>query len=111
MQLLDALCDDSKSGVDVGAKIGMYTYRILARSADVVAFEPNPLFNRMLAAVFNGKRARIEPVALSNKRGSAVLRLPYDSTGAPQFGRSTIDESNKLEHELVARFESVEVET
>jgi FkbM family methyltransferase len=111
MQLLGALCDPNKTGIDVGAKVGMYTYRILARSADVIAFEPNPLFNRMLEAVFTGKPARIEPVALSSARGKAVLRLPYDAAGGPQFGRATIDESNKLEHELVARVEQVEVET
>jgi FkbM family methyltransferase len=111
MQLLDALCDPNKTGIDVGAKVGMYTYRILARSADVIAFEPNPLFNQMLKAVFSGKRARVEPVALSNTRGAAILRLPYDSAGSPQFGRATIDANNKLEHEMVARVEQVEVET
>lgn len=111
MQLLEALCDRTKTGIDVGAKVGMYTYRIRARSSDVVAFEPNPLFNRMLAAVFAGKRGRVEPYAVSSTRGTATLRLPYDSAGSPQFGRGTIDGSNKLEHELVARVEEVEVET
>ncbi len=111
MQLLDALCDPSKTGIDCGAKVGMYTYRIRARSSDVVAFEPNPLFNRMLQAVFDGKRARIEPYAVSNTRSVVTLRLPFNSAGSPEFGRATIEAANKLQHEVVARVEEVEVET
>ncbi len=111
MELLGALCDRTRTGIDVGAKVGMYTYRIRAHSSDVIAFEPIPLFNRMLKAVFEGKRGRIEPVAVSSCRGKAVLRMPYDGHGSPQFGRSTIDPGNTLQHEMVARTEELEVET
>ena len=111
MKLLDVLCDPTRTGVDIGAKIGMYTYRIAARCADAIAFEPNPLFNRMLTRVFAGKRARIEPFALSNVQGTAVMRLPYDHNGTRQFGRSTIDPANPLVHNQIARVEEIEVET
>jgi FkbM family methyltransferase len=111
MELLDVLCDPKRTGIDVGAKVGMYTYRIRERSSDVIAFEPIPLFNNMLKAVFEGKRGRIEPVAVSNKRGKAVLRMPYDHANTAQFGRSTIDAGNPLTHEVVARTEELEVET
>jgi FkbM family methyltransferase len=111
MQLLDVLCDRNKTGIDIGAKVGMYTYRIRANSAEVVAFEPIPLFHNMLKRVFEGKRGRIEPYAVSNKRGSAVLRMPYDQGGGAQFGRSTIDVGNKLEHHVVASVRELEVET
>ena len=111
MKLLDVLCDPTRTGVDIGAKIGMYTYRIAGRCADAIAFEPIPLFNRMLTRVFAGKRARIEPYALSDVHGKAVMRLPYDHNGTRQFGRSTIDPANPLTHRQVARVEEIEVET
>jgi FkbM family methyltransferase len=111
MELLDVLCDRARTGLDVGAKVGMYTYRIRAYSSDVVAFEPIPLFNNMLRAVFQGKRGRIEPVAASDKPGRAVLRMPYDHEGVRQFGRSSIEPANRLEHAQVARTEEIEVET
>ncbi len=111
MELLDVLCDRERTGIDVGAKVGMYTYRIRNHSSDVIAFEPIPLFNQMLTKVFAGKRGRIEAVAVSSARGKAVLRMPFDSTGDAQFGRSTIDTANPLTHEQVARTEEIEVET
>src|SRR3954471_9007152 len=63
MELLDLLCDRKRPGIDVGAKIGMYTYRIREHSSEVIAFEPIPMFNRILRAVFEGKRGRVEPYA------------------------------------------------
>ena len=111
MELLGVLCEPTKSGIDVGAKVGMYTYRIRKHARDVTAFEPIPLFNTMLRKVFGGRRARIEPYAVSNERTKTVLRMPYDKGGGPQFGRSTIDTGNPLRHEVVARVEELEVET
>jgi FkbM family methyltransferase len=111
MELLPVLCDPARTGIDIGAKVGMYTYRIRQSSSDVVAFEPIPLFHNMLKAVFDGKRGRIEPVAVSDRRGRATLRMPYDQKGGAQFGRSTIDVGNKLTHEQCATVEEIEVET
>jgi hypothetical protein len=65
----------AKTGIDIGA-VGMY-YRIRDASSDVVAFEPIPLFNNMLRAVFEGKRGHIEPVAVSAAPGKVTMRLPY----------------------------------
>ncbi len=111
MELLDVLCDRERTGIDVGAKVGMYTYRIRKNSSDVLAFEPIPLFHNMLKKVFDDTRSRIEPVAVSSCRGKATLRMPFDCTGDAQFGRSTIDPSNPLTHKQVARTEDLEVET
>jgi FkbM family methyltransferase len=111
MELLEVLCDPARAALDVGAKVGMYTYRIHACAAEVVAFEPIPLFHDMLRRVFAGKQVRIEPVAVSDRRGRAVLRMPFDAGGGRQFGRSTIEPENKLDHHLVARVEELEVET
>src|SRR5882724_13153931 len=111
MELLDLLCDRDRPGIDVGAKIGMYTYRIRAHSSEVIAFEPIPMFNRILRTVFEGKRGRVEPYAVSDQRGTAKLRLPYGHDGTPKFGRSTIDPSNRFDPEVIARNEEIEVET
>ena len=111
MELLDLLCDRNRPGVDVGAKVGMYTYRIRRHSSEVIAFEPIPMFNRILRTLFEGNRGRIEPYAVSNQRGTAKLRLPYGHDGKPKFGRSTIDPANHFDPEVIARTDEVEVET
>jgi FkbM family methyltransferase len=111
MALLDVLCDRKRTGIDIGAKVGMYTYRIRAQSSDVVAFEPIPLFNNMLAAVFNGKRGRIEPFAVSSTHAKVTMRLPYGHDDSREYGRSTIEPNNPLTSKVVARVEEIEVET
>jgi FkbM family methyltransferase len=111
MELLDLLCNRHRPSIDVGAKIGMYTYRIRRHSSEVIAFEPIPMFNRILRAVFEGKRGRIEPYAVSNKRGTATLRMPYGHDRKPKFGRSTIDSTNQFDAEIIARTEQLEIET
>jgi FkbM family methyltransferase len=111
MELLDLLCDRNRPGIDVGAKVGMYTYRIRAHSSEVIAFEPIPMFNRILRTVFEGKRGRVEPYAVSDQRGTAKLRLPYGHDGTRKFGRSTIDPSNRFDPEVIAHNEEIEVET
>src|SRR4051812_45032736 len=111
MELLDLLCDRSRPGIDVGAKIGMYTWRIRKHSSEVIAFEPIPMFNRILRAVFEGKRGRVEPYAVSDRRGTAKMRLPFGHDGKPKFGRSTIDSANRFDPEIIGRTDEMEVET
>lgn len=111
MELLDALCDRARTGIDVGAKVGMYTYRILARSSDVIAFEPVPLFHQLLTRTFAAPRVRIEPYALSNCQADATLRLPYRANGGPEYGRSTIDPANRLAHHKIDHYREMKIET
>ncbi len=111
MELLDLLCERHRPGIDVGAKVGMYTYRIRKHSSEVIAFEPIPIFNHILRAVFEGRRGRIEPYAVSNQRGTAIMRLPYGHDGAPKYGRSTIDRDNRFDAKVIARHDEIEVET
>lgn len=110
MELLDVLCDRGKTSVDVGAKLGMYTYRLLKHSRDVVAFEPIPLLVGMLEAVFAKKPVKVMPCALSSTPGKTQMRIPYGSNGEVKFGRSTIESNNALEHDDVARVETIDVE-
>jgi len=111
MELLDLLCERDRPSVDIGAKVGMYTYRIRAHSSEVIAFEPIPMFNHLLRAVFAGKRVRIEPYAVSDERGTATLRLPYGHDGSRKYGRSTIDPDNRFDPEIIARVDEIHVET
>lgn len=110
MELLPALCDPQKTGIDIGAKVGMYSYRIRDNSSDVVVFEPIPVYNQMLAAVFEGKRGHIEPVAVSSEAGRVKMRLPYNAKGNWEFGRATIEPKNALSNAVVARVEELDVE-
>ncbi|HZE13343.1 MAG TPA: FkbM family methyltransferase [Chthoniobacterales bacterium] len=111
MELLDLLCDRNRPGIDVGAKVGMYTYRIRRHSSEVMAFEPIPMLNRLLRAVFEGRRGRIEPYAVSNQRGTAILRLPYDREGRCKYGYSTIEPANRFDPKTIAHSDAIEVET
>lgn len=111
MALLRVLCDRAATGIDVGAKVGMYTYRIRNWSADVLAFEPIPVLNRFLRTALGGRRVRIEPYAVSNVSGTTKMRLPFNADGKPELGRSTIDAANSLCHRLVARTEEIQVQT
>jgi FkbM family methyltransferase len=110
MKLLDILCDPSRASIDVGAKIGMYTYRHLSHSPRVNAFEPIPILHTMLGRVFARQRVTIMPVALSDTPGRATMRIPYDRKGEVKFGRSTIERSNPLTHDDVARVDEIDVE-
>ena len=110
MELLDVLCDPAKTSVDVGAKLGMYTYRLLPHSRDVVAFEPIPVLNGMLAKVFARKKVKVMPCALSGSPGRTQMRIPYGSNGEVKFGRSTVEASNSLQHDDVAKVETIDVE-
>lgn len=110
MKLLDILCDRGKTAVDVGAKLGMYTFRLLPHARDVVAFEPVPVLSTMLRHNFGKRRVRVEPCALSDAPGRTTMRIPYGSDGEVKFGRSTIERSNALAHDDVARVEEIEVE-
>jgi len=107
MEYLDVICDQGKMSLDIGAKVGMYSYRLARHSSSVVAFEPIPRFHNMLKVALKGV-ARVEPVAVSNEIGEAVLRMPYED-GAPQFGRSTIEKANDLSHGNLERITELTV--
>jgi FkbM family methyltransferase len=110
MKQLDILCDRGKTSIDVGAKLGMYTYRLLRHSRDVVAFEPIPLLATMLGRVFENRPVRIENSALSDTPGRVQMRIPYGKNGEVKFGRSTIESANPLSHDDVDRVENIDVD-
>lgn len=110
MELLPALCRPDRTSLDVGAKTGMYTRRLVQHSSATVAFEPIPVLAHMLARVFRG-RARIERVALSDHEGTAVLRTPFDRRGTPRYGLSTIESENTFRSTQASKIREVSVPT
>jgi FkbM family methyltransferase len=104
VRLLSYLCDPAKVSIDVGASIGSYTVHLLNHSRRCYAFEPRPDAAAYLAwrlAADSSPRLRVEVVALSDRAGSAQLRVP-----AGEAGRSTIERANAVE-----RMGGVEVHT
>lgn len=110
MKVLDILCDPAKDSVDVGAKLGMYTYRLLRHSRAVVAFEPNPVLVGVLRAAFAARPCRVEPFALSDGAGDATLRIARGADGEVRLGRSTIEPSNRLTDDDVAESDAIDIE-
>lgn len=91
MKLLHQLCTQDKSSIDVGANVGIYTYYMQRFSKAVYAFEPNGELAQRLKIVFCDKNVVVEPVALSDRDGSARLRVPQYSDGL-----ATIEVENRL---------------
>ncbi len=110
MELLPALCHSDRLSLDVGAKTGMYTRRIIPHSGATMAFEPIRVLSHMLRCVFRNL-AQIERVALSDEEGSAVLRTPFKRSGKPRYGLSTIDSRNPLSGQNGGRVREVQVNT
>ena len=110
MQLLNLLCDQNKTSLDIGAKVGMYTYRLLKHSKKVIAFEPHPLMAHILKNSFSPLVA-IETLAISDQSGFSTLRIPFCPFGFPRYGRSTIEKENNLSFEGLKDFHEVKIET
>jgi len=109
MELLPALCQPAQLSLDVGAKTGMYTRRVIEHSGDTIAFEPIPVLAHLLRRVFRYV-AHVERVALSDRAGSAVLRTPF-RRGKPRYGLSTIEVDNELSSQDGSRVREVTVRT
>jgi FkbM family methyltransferase len=93
-RLVSSLADASRLAVDVGAHFGEYTFFMRLFSKRCVAFECNPALVRKLQDRF-GNTVDIMPFALSNREGTAELRIPQSSAGTG-LGRATIEAANVL---------------
>lgn len=96
MNLLDLLCQPDTLSIDVGAKVGMYTYRMARYSGEVWAFEPIPELANLLRTQF-GRSVHVENVALSDCAGTATLRIPFTQKHMPRYGLATIEKDNPLD--------------
>lgn len=73
-RLLPWLVPRNKLAIDVGAAEGIYSYELAGLGVPVLAFEPNLNYFRALRRSSPGIDLRNE--ALSNREGSATLRIP-----------------------------------
>ena len=80
IRLLRRLCQRDKLSLDIGANVGVFTYFMLRHSAGVVAYEPNPDLARQLERTF-GHRMTVIQAGLSDRSGSAVLKIPRFADG------------------------------
>lgn len=103
LELVPALLDADRIGVDVGANAGFWTQAMALRAGRVVAIEPIPELAGALARRVPG-HVRVLVTALSDRAGSAVLRIPADA------GRATIEAANDLRDGPPARTIEVPLE-
>ncbi|MCH9735578.1 MAG: FkbM family methyltransferase [Actinomycetia bacterium] len=74
-QELSALVPRAKLAIDAGANVGLYSYWISRSASEVVAFEPQPVLAKRLAASGIGGLT-VHNVALSDTDGVAELHVP-----------------------------------
>lgn len=111
MDLLHILCCSDKTSLDVGAKFGMYTYRLNENSKKVIAFEPISDLNIALSIIFQKDNIDIMPLALSDSSGEVVMKTPMYKSGNPCYGRSTIEEQNPLEFDEIKGWDEFSIYT
>lgn len=94
VRLVRHLCDPRRASIDIGAHAGAYTWFLRHYSGRCIAFEPNPNMAAILRRRFP-RGVEVRNVALSDRPGSAVLRIPllFDR---PDPGRATIEVNNLI---------------
>jgi len=78
---LSDLCSSDGLSIDVGANVGNYSYALRKLGRDVISFEPDRAYRKRLHALL-GRQSRIEEIALSNRSGTGVMRVPHVDGGA-----------------------------
>ncbi len=78
------------TAIDVGANLGLYSYRLAQWFGRVEAFEPNIRIVDCLRA-YKSPRINIHNVALSSRAGEARLHVPISANGFENAGWGTLD--------------------
>ncbi len=99
LKLLPQLTDRSKMSLDVGGNMGSYTYQLSRLSSSVVTFEPNPGYVKRIE-MLGLRNVQVEQVALSDRLGSAQLRIPMSAGGYEDQGMASIEERAILKENL-----------
>lgn len=87
-----------KEGValDIGANIGNHTLALCRQFREVVAFEPNPVARNLLETNLRlnaVENVRVEPLALSNGKGTSRLLVKQGNLGASHLSAAREDSS------------------
>jgi FkbM family methyltransferase len=89
-RLLPYLVLGPEASLDVGANLGDYTWHLRALSAEVWAFEPNPVLGDWLRRCF-GESVTVLNAALGEHDTTAVLSIPCDPQGEEMAGLGSIE--------------------
>ena len=102
--LLPLLAARNRVALDVGANKGVYTQALLRLARAVHAFEPNPVLIPWLTRL-SDPRLTLHALALGERDGEAVLRVPLGQNGRPSKQGATLADTART------RRASVEVRT
>ena len=92
LQHLEALCPAGRVAIDVGANIGLFSYRLARLSRKVYAFEINDELLTDLVA-YNPGNIEIVTTGLSSSEGEATLYIPV-SNNLPLTGWASLSPNN-----------------
>ena len=87
IHLLPLLIDPARAALDVGANKGVWAWLMSRYTPAVHAFEPNPKLYAELQRNVRG-RAAVYSIALSDRSGTAELRIPRTAKGYSNQGSS-----------------------
>jgi FkbM family methyltransferase len=90
IRLVSQLCPIGREAVDAGANIGTYSYFLRKYAKRVYAYEPNPDLAARLTRLLPDVTVR--NLALSDKSGQVVLKVPMDSDGIVQHELASISQ-------------------
>ena len=81
LKIIDKFADRSKDALDIGVYRGIYSYKLSQNFKNIHSFEPNPLLFPYLEKNLKKiiKNIKLYNLALSDRSGEAVLRLPTRS--------------------------------
>lgn len=105
VKLLPFLVDRARNVVDAGANKGTYTYVLARLARHAYAFEPNPKMFDILERTAS-HNVTASPSALSNRSGTAILRVPMSGTGGYSNQGASLSEIK-----VSGRFAPIEVTT
>jgi FkbM family methyltransferase len=81
MRIIEQIVSQRRRCIDIGANVGLYTYRFAHVFREVESFEPIPRCAKIIAS--SGiKNVHLRNCALSNRAGQATLNIPV--TGGPE---------------------------
>ncbi len=87
LNLIKNLTDISKTSLDIGANLGLFTFFIQKYSKFVYAFEPNPYPLRYLYDLV-GENVKVFPIAISELNSEVILNIPKKPKGWSSNGAS-----------------------
>ena len=81
IDIIEKIAGQRRRCIDIGANVGLYTYRFAQLFRHVESFEPIPLCAKIISSS-KLRNVTVHNTALSNQHGQATLNIP--ATGGPE---------------------------